>query len=269
MLLSVSTGGLAPLHLREVFYCVAEAGLDGIELLAGLPPTLAAVRRLHKLAADHHVAILSVHQRMITRRAGGVWASWMLEAADLGLQLDARAVVIHGTYSNNWQAPAARRWLRSLEMCQRRLRGSATRLALENDNLHHPRDRHNLLGTPAALAEFANRHDLALTLDTCHAHARDVALDEAWAAMGARTINIHFSDTIPRPLPRTRLLSSLFSDHQFPGCGILPLAEFTAQLKREHYPGILTLEVSPLALPKLSRTRLINALREFAAFGKN
>lgn len=268
--MSISTGSLFPLGLEGMFRQCARAGLDGLELVADGRPPARIARQVNRLVREYHLPVLTVHQNLVQKASGDIWCPWMLEAADLALRVAAQHVVIHGPIAFHWDSQAAQSWLRTLEMMQHRLHGSGIHIALENNNQHNTADKYRLLAQLDELAAFTREHDLNTTFDTCHAAALGVNILEGWRILGSRVVNIHLSDYIPRPIPRSSaLLSSLFSDHQLPGKGVLPLEEFRQQLLAEGYRGIVTLEVSPLALPTLNPPRLQHTLKNsFISFGK-
>jgi len=269
MLMSVSTGSLFPLGLEGMFRQCARAGMDGLELIAMGGNLAQAARRVNRLAHEYHLPVLTVHQSLAQKRSRDIWCTWMLEAADLALRVEARHVVIHNPLAYRWDSPAAQTWLRTLDMMLHRLRGSGITIALENNNPHSPADRFRLLAQLAELNAFTREHGLDMTYDTCHAATAGVNILDGWRVVGSRVVNIHLSDYIPRPVPNgSTLLRSLFSDHQLPGKGILPLEEFRRLLAAENYRSMITLEVSPLALPNLNAPSLQRILRRYTEFGK-
>ncbi|MCE5259017.1 MAG: sugar phosphate isomerase/epimerase [Chloroflexi bacterium] len=266
----MSTGSLFPLTLEGMFRQCARAGFDGLELVADGDNPARMAERANRFTRVYHLPVRTVHQNLLFKRTKNIWCAWMLEAADLALRVEARHVVIHNPSAFRWESPAAQRWLRTLDMMQRRLQRSGVRIALENSNPHNPDDRYRLLAQLPDLSAFAREHDLDLTYDTCHAAAAGVDILEGWRTVSSQVVNIHLSDYIPRPVPNgSALLRSLYSDHQLPGRGILPLDVFRRQLLAENYRGAVTFELSPLALPTLSTPRLQHKLSSLAEFGKS
>ncbi|MHB9034114.1 MAG: sugar phosphate isomerase/epimerase family protein [Anaerolineae bacterium] len=270
MYMSISTGGLFPLSLDAMFRHCARAGFDGVELVVNGSNLIQMAEETNRLSALHHLPVYSVHQRLLLKHASGVWYDWMLEAADLALRTRARYVILHNPNAARWESGIAQRWLRTLDMAQRRLQGSGIRIALENNNPHAPEDNGKLLARLTDLSAFARQHDTDLTYDTCHAAAAGIDVLAGWNLIGRQVVNIHLSDRIPRPIPgNSSLIRSLISDHQLPGKGVLPLDALRQQLVKDNYAGAITLEVSPLALPTLCIPRLQPALTSLVQFGKS
>lgn len=169
--MSISTGSLAPLPLRTMFRVCAEAGCDGLELVATGLTGMRDGRRLYALEQEFRLPLRTVHQTLVHHQPRGPWCDWILTAVDLALRTEARTVVVHGPDCFHWEQPKAQSWLRTIEMSQRRLEGSGVRLALENNNHHHAYDSRKLLAGLPELAAFARQHDLDVTFDTCHAVA--------------------------------------------------------------------------------------------------
>lgn len=269
-MLSISTGSLYGLPLRTIFGLVSNAGFDGLELVAAGEAIWRGSDYVNVLARDYRLPILTVHQALFRKRWEGAWAEWILKAVDLALRVSARHVVIHGPETTRWESPLASRWLLTLEMALRRLNGSGIRIALENDNWHSPHDKFKVLANLPDLVAFAEKYDLDLTYDTCHAVSAGIDVLDGWSIVARRTANIHLSDH--KPLPATfssPLLRSLFRDHQLPGQGTLPLTPLMHQLQALPYTGALTMEVSPIALHIYSPSRLRKELSALVQFGKS
>ena len=268
MFVSLSTGCLYGLPLRAVFGLAAGAGFAGLELVVAGDASWRGSDYVNSLVRAYRLPIRTVHQALFHKRWRGVWAGWILDAVDLALRVSAQHVVIHGPETTRWESPFAQRWLLTLEMALRRLNGSGIRIALENDNWHSANDRHKVLANLPALVAFAEKYDLDLTYDTCHAVSAGVDVIEGWSMVAPRTANIHLSDCKPGPaLIGSPLLRSLFRDHQLPGKGTLPLTGLMQQLQAQHYTGALTMEVSPAALHLYAPSRLRKELAVLVQFG--
>ncbi len=241
----------------------AEAGFEGIELVMGAEPWLRGARAIERDAAAHGLSIFSVHQALLRCTPLGCGPSRMLDAVRMALSLGCPLVVIHGPWTDRWDAPEAQRWLEALKVCQSELAGSATRLGLENPGIYSDGDGHNVLASFQTLASFARGHDLNLTFDTCHVGRPDLSLIEAYDTLRDRVTNIHLSDLSQGPFENHRLLRSVYVHHQLPGEGHLPLAEFLTHVAADGYCGLVTMEASPFALRSWSvdcaRARLTHA----------
>ncbi len=147
-----------------------------------------------------------------------------------------------------------RRFLAALAQWRRGPSASRVPIALETPGLFCAADRELELFDIAALADFAARESLATTLDTAHVGSMPCSPLDAYALLREGLANIHLSDL--RPVPAfldLSVLQSYIKHHQLPGEGILPLAALVQMLRRNGYAGLLTLELSPLALGFWSR----------------
>ncbi len=267
MLLSLSTACVYHLPLEKACALAAESGLDGIELVSG-PETW--LRRRSAIAATVRrwgLGLYSVHQSLVsfTPRGRGPWR--MIEAVELALALDCPRVVIHDHGALRWADPSARTWLWILNRCREMLSGSQTRLCLENPGIYSAAGRRNPLASAPVLADFARRHDLDVTLDTCHVGTAGPALLETYQTLRDRVANVHLSDLKPVSAPSpARAYKTLFLHHQLPGEGILPLADLLARMRADGFGGPITLEPSPAALQAWSWRRLRERLAQAIAF---
>lgn len=122
-------------------------------------------------------------------------------------------------------------------------------LTLENIALFKKEDRGYLFGDLHKLRDFAEKHDLYLTLDTAHAGTFGYDLIEAYEILKPRLVNVHLSDLRrEKPIGGWSYLQTFFQHHQMPGDGYLPLDELLRRLKEDGYSGPVILEVSPFAL---------------------
>jgi sugar phosphate isomerase/epimerase len=226
----------------------AEAGFDGVELVVSPEVTWRGPQYVRTLARECGLYITGVHQSMMPLHIFGS-SQRMFSATQCALELGCPIVVIHDAGVTDWDDPAADRWLRQLDRCQRLTEGSGTQIALENPGWYRETGRQNVLANPDALRRFAEQRGLALTLDTCHVGTAGQDLLAAHEILADRIINVHLSDYVPlRRLPALKWVRTLFAHHQVPGDGELPLVEFLEQLVADGYEGPLTLEISVAAL---------------------
>lgn len=267
MLLSLSTACLGHFPLRTVFALATETGFGGVELVVGPEVWLRGAGQVRSLASQHHLSIPSVHQSLVglnpSRRATGR----IVDAVNLALELGCPRVVIHAPIRAAWSQLEGLRWMEVVRLCQKRIRGTQTRLTLETPGLYPDTGAHSPEEGLAGFVEFARRHDLDITLDTCHVGQAGVDLFRAYSLVRERVANVHLSDLKRvRPLRGLGPLPLLLAHHQMPGEGILPLAEFVERLAADGCQAPLTVEVGPIALrawtPSLSRGRL-RRVRQF------
>lgn len=250
--INLSTACLIPLPLATTLPLAAEAGYDGVELvLSGEVARLGASKAL-SLASQHGLNVHTVHQPLMA------WGRWRLlvaraeAAVRLALELGCKAAVIHSPLAYHYRAPCVQEWIVAVERCVRLAEGSAVQVALENPPYAAHAGRLPILSDPLELMGFAREHDLAVTLDTCHAGTARLDLVAAYQALRGRLVNVHLSDqraSAPQ-LARGRL-ASVLTDHQMPGVGGLALHDLVQRLAQDGYKGPLTVEVNPVALGSL------------------
>ena len=250
-----------------VFRLAAEAGFEGIELVMAPEVWLRGSGHVGALAREYGLSVSSVHQALMPGGPRGSGTGRMGDALRMALDLGCPRVVIHDPGAARWADPKAQHWLRAIEACQARALGSGTRLALENAGIYRDIDLHNIIGSPAVLADFARRHDLDITLDTCHAGTTGIPLSESYSLLKDRLVNVHLSDLKRlRPTIDHHLLYNLSSHHQTPGEGFLPLRQLISQLARDGFQGPVTLETSFVAMRAWSRQECQRKLRRVADY---
>ena len=251
--------------LQTTFRLAAECGFEAIELVMAPEIWLRGPRYVSRLAREYGLQIPTVHQAILQHSPSGGGPRRALDAVNFGIALGSHHVVIHGTWARRWAEPGAQRWLRVLATCRDRLDGSDTRLALENHGLRVPSDAEGVLGQLPVMYSFAERHDLDITLDTCHAGSYDLDIVAAYDIVRPRLVNVHLCDIKPAGrLSRCTELRSMSTQHQMVGEGLLPFGRFLQRLVADGYCGPLTVEISPFALqawsPRRRRQRLMQAV---------
>lgn len=264
--LSLSTGCLAHLPVRNVFRLANQCGFDGVELVR--TPTIALLwpDYLLHLSAEYSLPILSVHPSVIPYPGYDRASKVLPRLVDLAGQVASPLVVIHTPKVREPDHPLAVEFVQALQREKERGRPNAV-VTVENAGLYGPEDRGYWLHNVHRLREFADRYDLACTFDTSHAGTSPEGVMSSYAMLRDRVVNIHLSDLLPRRLtPDWRPLQTLLVHHQMPGEGTLPLRAFLHRLTTDGYSGTLTLEPSPLALRAYSLPRVSERLRQAVAF---
>lgn len=257
MLVTLSTASVYHLPLRAAFRLAAETGFDGLELAMGPQVWLGGARHVAALCGEYGQKVYSVHQTLMRTSPQGGGARRIIDATNMALKLGCPCVVIHGTWARRWAERRAQRWLRTVERCREGLEGSGTRLSLENPGVYSEIDRYAVLGQFPVLMDFARRHDLDVTFDTCHAGTAGLELLDACDQIGDRLVNVHLSDLRPGSLASdVPVLRILLAHHQMPGEGCLQLDDFVSHLAARGYARPVALEVSPIALRAWSRRQL-------------
>ena len=246
MLSSLSTACLYHLPLRTTFHLAAKAGFDGVELVMSPEVWLRGTDYVADLVWRYDLTISSLHQTILCASPRGVGAGRIVDAVEMALALDVRCVVAHNPWAERWAEPEAQRWLQTIEACQVRLQRSSTRLSLENQGIY-TEDQRGLLQQVPVLLSFAERHDLAITLDTCHVGTENMIA--TYELLKGRLANVHLSDLcFSSPMLPHPFLQALFTRHQMPGEGVLALDDLMRRLTADGFAGPISVEVSPLAL---------------------
>ncbi len=265
-MISLSTGSLYHLPVARVLAMAAEAGFDGVELVAGPETWARGAARAATLARRQGLEVLTVHQAL-TPIVGGDAARRLDGAVTAALQVGCPHLVIHPPFVSSWGAPVAQRWLASLERGSRRLDGSGTRIALENSGYTPREAQERILASLPELMGFCIEHDLDVTYDVCHAAIQELDVLEAYRSLRPRMRNVHLSNLLAtEPLLDLPYVRPLFTEHRLPHDGSIPLDAFLARLAADGYFGPVTSEISPVALQAWSPARLRRSLAGIVAY---
>jgi sugar phosphate isomerase/epimerase len=261
--LSFSTGTLYHLPLRTTFALAREAGFEGVELVLGLEVIVRGAAYVRQLSKEHSLAVLSVHPPILPYPSHNKGAGILPRLISLAEQTDCTLVVLHPPKATTTEESEWTQFVHALR--EQRERGGV-QVSVENAAIFRPSDTRYLLHDLARLRAFADRYDLPLTFDTAHAGASPYGLLEAYELVAGRVVNVHFSDCVRRhAFANWKWLQTFWQNHQIPGQGTLPLAEFMQALLKGGYGGILTVELSPLALQAWSLSRIRRGLARTVA----
>lgn len=280
MKISLSTGCLYVYPLSVIFGIAKRAGFDGIELVISPEVDWRGAGYVRKLSEKHALPVLSVHPPLMQypgwRGSFVTIVPFLERALKVTQEVNAHILVVHLPRSRNPNAGVGREFLEGVVAAQARLNGDGTRISLENRAFFIEQARGLILSMPEELRAFADEHDLPLTLDTAHLASWGLDLIESSAAFRGRMVNVHLSDLrdVPAFVERHPGLHSYAKQHQLPGAGRLPLREFLGGLARDGYDGIVTLELSPMALsfwnPRAAERKLAEAVQYVQrAIGRN
>jgi len=272
-LLSLSTGTFLPVPLATVLAIARAAGVDGVELVVTPEVALRAPGSLRRTVEASGVPVLSVHPPILPVPLPG-WRSELegfRRALDLALAFpEARVVTLHTPDAASWKDREARAWLEVLAESVARTEGRALTLAVENEKETRPSHATRVLHDPSVLAAFAEELGLGITFDTGHAGSGGRDVVEAARVVRPRLVNVHLNDL--RRLPplleglAPGLAHALLLHHQLPGHGTLPLRETLRLLRATGYTGLITLELSPVAVGLWRPGRLVTCLQQAVAW---
>ena len=249
MRIALSTASLYFYPLRRIFALAKDTGFEGLELVDGPEVRARGSEYVRRLAEEHGLPICTLHPPMIPiprwREHHRLLPQLMPLAQDLGCQY----IIIHAPKAVGLSDGPGREYVDAVVAAVEELSRSSTRLCVENQAVFQPSDRQYSLCTPGSLGKFAEEHDLAVTLDTAHAASYPYDLLEGYEALRSRLVNVHLSDFRQSlSIPSWFNLHSFFKHHQVPGDADLPLIPLLERLRADSYEGLITVEVSPVAL---------------------
>jgi sugar phosphate isomerase/epimerase len=247
---TLSTGSLYGYPLDRILATAAALDLDGVEvmltdtLLADGPAALAA------LARRRQTPVLSVHFPFMGRHAEAEYNAAYEQAAAFAAELpDCEAVVVHTTLAGNLHGRRGQAYLQALRAAQARLGSRRARISIENRGVPTVPPRPAYLDDLLNLRRLAEEWEFGLTYDIGHAASWGLDIGLALEALGSRVGNVHLSNSHARGWARSLpFLHSHARDHQPLDAGILPIDDLLGRLAARRYGGLVTLEISPLAL---------------------
>ncbi|HXV44141.1 MAG TPA: sugar phosphate isomerase/epimerase [Anaerolineae bacterium] len=269
----LSTGSLFNFDLDTIMALASDTGFAGVELMVDWRRETYYPAHLEKLMARHNLPILAVHSPFLNMSLQG-WPSGPVEIIKQSVQLaealGAQTVVVHppvrwvrfqgvvvGPHLN-WKLSlplpvagpgALGRWLRQdLEDFQAT---TPVKIAIEN----MPRRWFGpwqlepyYFNTARQLNGFQY-----LTLDTTHVGTWREDLLAFYRQIKSKVAHIHLSNYNGW-------------EHQLPHNGSLPLAPFLAELVKDQFAGLVTLELGPISLQAEDEIKLRQNLRDSLAF---
>jgi sugar phosphate isomerase/epimerase len=265
VLVTLSTASVYLYPLRHIFALARDVGFEGLELALSPEVALRGSGYVRLLSKECELPVLALHPPMIGIPTRKEHYKLLPRMVRLGRELGCRLIIIHCPKALNLEEGFGRRYAEAVGACARELSHSSPRLSVENQAVFRPSDRRYVLSKPTRLRRFADEHQLVLTLDTAHAASFPYDLLEAYELFRGRLGNIHLSDyRSPLSIPPWFNMHSYFKHHQMPGDGDLPLLQLLRRLKADSYNGLISLEISPVALrawrPGRARERLTRCL---------
>lgn len=240
--------------------------VDGLELMLTpglLKRGLAAVQSLEDA---YSMPVRSVHTLMRLRQSSPERAAEdIIASARFAGELDHCSVlVVHAPDTRGLHTAEARAWIGAIELVREISEDARFRVAIENTGRQAAGAASSFLDHPERLRWLAAEWGLGITFDTAHAASREWDIVATAARLRAHLENIHLSDYGHRTY-RSGLANALLRDHQLPGSGTLPLDSLIQSLAGSAYEGLVTLELSPIALGALWRWPVEGLLRKAVA----
>lgn len=247
---SLSTGSLYGYPLERAFRLAAGLGLDGVEVFLSDAILAAGPAALLEVAERAHAPVLSLHFPPLGRCGEAETLATYERTAEFAAGIPScEAVVVHTSAAVSLHGKSGQTYLQALVCCQQRLRGTRASISVENRGVGVVPSRPAHLDDLVNLRRLAEEWDLGLTYDVGHAASWGVDVVRAYEILGQRVGNIHLSNSHARGWPASSpSLRAHLRDHQPLDAGVLPIDEFLGVLLARRYAGLVTLEISPVAL---------------------
>jgi sugar phosphate isomerase/epimerase len=233
-----SAGSLYNYGLERCCRLASETGFDGLEIIVDHRWDTRQIDYLHQLQKDYHLPILSLHSPFVPDSFDG-WGKTHMASIDRTVQMaegvGASVVVAHLPVRDDREYCA---WL--LGDFQEYASRQRVKVAVENMPspwrpwwLPYRRPHYSL-----------NKFDYwerfpYLTLDTTHLGTMGLDVLATYDRLKERVAHVHLSNF--RPDRRER-------EHRLLEDGILPLDQLLGRLREGGYTGVISLELSPVAL---------------------
>lgn len=217
---------------HHIFSLVKEGKFDGIELVLSKNTNAADVEKLKAVLTENGIAVLSVHQPILTLyQIGFGTLKKLLETA---AHLSAKMIVVHlFAVGRQLRDPDFRRKLKLLE------EKYGVKIGFENGT------KNILLGLKKycfegkKFSEIVSNFGFDIIFDTTHLAEAGGDIIDFYKKNKERIMNIHLSDYKSGPFK-----NNLFNMHLPIGDGVLDITRLLRMLKEDNYKGILTIEIN-------------------------
>ncbi len=247
--LLLSTGSLPGFSIESSLSIAHDAGADGVELM--LTPRSRHIDPEHicRLEERYDMPVRSVHTVMRLRSVSAqTMAQDIVESARFAARFPrCKALVVHTPDVQSLHHPDARVWFDAVNTAVEISQRGRFSVAIENSGRSTLRTPTWAFDHPHRLLWLTEEWNLQITYDTAHAASRNWEILDTLKAFMPRIANVHLSDVVERH-SRFGLWNALRRDHQIPGHGILPLDDVLLKLTQSQYDGLVTLELSPVAV---------------------
>ncbi|MGH8908776.1 MAG: sugar phosphate isomerase/epimerase family protein [Egibacteraceae bacterium] len=223
--LLAATGPLLLSPLDWVMDAIADAGFQGVEVLAAHNPETRDPERILRYAHQSGLEVPVIHgpyMVLLRNVFGSEYIEKSRRSLELAAQVGAEVMVAHAPF--RWER-GARDWSRAEADDEAAELG--TTFAMEN--LFPVRGMSfSCVVTPEQLAPFSH-----VVFDTSHFAVAGVDLFEAWEKLRDKVVHLHVSDNFGNGK----------DSHAPIGAGVLPLEPFLAQVGASGWRGTVTLEL--------------------------
>jgi sugar phosphate isomerase/epimerase len=247
--LILSTGTFPGFSVESTFGLAREAGVDGVELMLSPRSYHIDPDYVRQIEERYEMPVRSVHTILRLRRASpDVVARDIVDSARFASRFPrCKTLVVHTPEVQSLHDPAARVWFDAVKTAVDISDRSGFSVAVENSGRSTTKTPTWAFDHPHRLLWLTEEWDLHITYDTSHAASRNWELLDTLKAFLPRIANIHLSDAADRQF-RFGFWNAMRRDHQIPGHGILPLDDVLLKLAQTQYEGLVTLELSPVAV---------------------
>lgn len=220
----------------DIFIELKKLGIDGFELM--LPQyadtTNKDIREIEELTKQYKFPVLSVHQALRFLTATKI--KEIIRLFEVAHLLRAKVIVLHMNSAR--KQIFDEKYIQELHALEKKYKITVT---FENMEKHAESYFHAHRWHPVKFAHLVKKTGFHITLDTVHlAHSGGDILHFYKENM-ERISNIHLSDYRFHPLNSS--LRPMRYKHMPLGNGELPISRFMAQLQKEKYKGLVTLEL--------------------------
>jgi sugar phosphate isomerase/epimerase len=255
---------------RRIFALAKNTGFEGLEVAVSPEVQARGSKYVRRLSEEYGLPIFTLHPPMIPTPKRSEHHKLLPKMIPVAEDLACQNIVVHAPKALALNEGSGLEYVDAIVACVEELKGTSIRLCVENQAVFRPSDRRYVLSTPGNLRQFAEEHDLGVTLDTAHAASFPYDLLEAYEALQSRLVNVHLSDfRRDLSIPPWFNLHSFFKHHQVPGDADLPLRPLLGRLRADSYEGLVTVEVSPFSLEVWRPNRVPENLKRCLDFVKS
>ncbi len=264
--LILSTGTFPGFSVESIFSLTREAGADGVELMLTPRSNHIDSDFVRQLEDRYDLPVRSVHTVLRLRGASSdILARDIVDSARVASRLSrCQSLVVHTPQVQSLHDPDARIWFDAVATAVDISERSGFVVAIENSGRGTAKTPTWAFDHPHRLLWLTEEWDLHITYDTAHAASRNWELLDTLRSFLPRVANIHLSDVADRQ-SRFGLVNAMRRDHQIPGHGKLPLDDILLKLAQTHYDGLVTLELSPIAVHAWWRPTSVKLISEAVA----
>ncbi|MGA7670288.1 MAG: sugar phosphate isomerase/epimerase [Nitrolancea sp.] len=263
MKLIVSTGAFPGFSVESSMSLARDAGADGVELMLTPRSSHVDPEYVCRLEDHYEVPVRSVHTILRLRSASPeLLARDIIDSARFASRFPrCKALVVHTPQVQSLHDPDARVWFDAVNTAVDISQRGRFEIAIENSGRGTSKTPTWAFDHPHRLLWLTEEWDLKITYDTAHAASRNWDLLESLKSFLPRIANIHLSDVAERQ-SRFGLWNAMLRDHQLPGHGMLPLDDLLLKLAQTQYDGLVTLELSPVAVQAWWRPSSLKRITE-------